>query len=180
LIQQIRQAREKVKGTSNTLDNVSKQLESLVRSLILVKEEEKLQTAGVTQQVMAVITIGEELKRFLGSLTAEQSRKPVSQFLRALRSGEGDDKQLEEILDRLDRARDELTLRILVAQVGVVGNVEDGFRVAFNVLLETNERVKEVLGVNLALVDRLKDRSPQQTGTRIAATYCKVEYMLIW
>jgi len=79
-------------------------------------------------------------------------------------SGDKDDRELEGILKRLDRSKDELVPRISVAQVGLVGNLKDGFRVAFDVLMETNKEVNEVLRTNLVLVDRLKDRS-SQTGT---------------
>jgi hypothetical protein len=164
LIQQVQSAREKIKGASKTLDNVSKQLEGLVGSLNLVKEEERLQTAAVGQQVTAIIIVAEELKSLFDRLAAEQQKKAISQFFHALKSGDKDDRELEGILKRLDRARDELVLRISVAQVGLVGNLKDGFRVVFDVLMETNKKVNEVLGTNLVLVDRLKDRS-LQTGT---------------
>jgi ABC-type transporter Mla subunit MlaD len=164
LIQQVQSAREKVKGASKSLDNVSKQLEGLVGSLNLVKEEERLQTAAVRQQVTAIIGVEEELRSFFDRLAAEQQRKAISQFFHALKSSDKDDKELEGILKRLDRSRDELVLRISVAQVGLVGNLKDGFRVAFDVLMETNKKVNEVLGTNLVLVNRLKDRS-SQTGT---------------
>ncbi len=164
LIQQVQSAREKVKGASKTLDNVSKQLEGLAGSLNLVKEEERLQTAAVGQQVTAIIGVAETLKSFFDRLAAEQQRKAISQFFHALKSGDKDDRELEGILKRLDRARDELVLRISVAQVGLVGNLKDDFHVAFDILRETNRKVNEVLGTNLVLVDRLKDRS-SQTGT---------------
>jgi len=164
LIQQVQSAREKVKGALKTLDNVSKQLEGLAGSLNLVKEEERLQTAAVGQQVTAIIGVAETLKSFFDRLAAEQQRKAISQFFHALKSGDKDDRELEGILKRLDRARDELVLRISVAQVGLVGNLKDDFHVAFDILRETNRKVNEVLGTNLVLVDRLKDRS-SQTGT---------------
>lgn len=155
----------KVKGASKTLNSVSKQLEGLVGSLNLVKEEESLQTPSVAQQVTAIVGVGGELKSFFNRLAAEREKKPLPQFIHVLKSGDKDDKELQGILDRLDRARDELALRILVAQVGLVGNLKDGFHVAFDVLLETNEKVKEVLGTNLVLAEQLKDRSLQRTGT---------------
>jgi hypothetical protein len=55
-------------------------------------------------------------------------------------------------------------LRISLAQVGLMGNLQDGFRVAFDVLQETNANVKQVLGRNLDLAIRVKDKLPQQDG----------------
>lgn len=106
-----------VKGTSKTLDDVSKQIDGLERSLGLVKDEEPLQTAGVEQQVRAITEVAQELRSFLERLAAEQQRRVVSQFIHALKSGDKgdkDDRELEGIVGRLERARNELVLRISV------------------------------------------------------------------
>lgn len=164
MFQKIRKARDRVRGSSKALDNVTSQLEALEGLLDLVKEEEGLQTAAVGKQLKAVIEVAAELESFFNRLTALQQRKADSQFLHMLRSGEADDEELEAILDRLDRTKQDLSLHISVAQVGVFGNLQDGFRVAFTVLKQTNAKVKEVLGTNLALMDLLRDRSIDQTG----------------
>ena len=75
LIQQVQSAREKVKGTSKALDNVSKQLEGLVGSLNLVKEEERLQTAAVRQQVTAIIGVEEELSGMITQVVNEGQKQ---------------------------------------------------------------------------------------------------------
>ena len=165
LIQQVRNARDRVKGASKTLASLSKQLESLEQSLSLVREEEALQTAAVGQQVRGITEVAKELESFLGVLAAEQQKRSTSRLIHAIKSGDKEDKQLADILDRLDRARDLLVLQISVAQVGVIGNLKDGFRVAFGVLMETNKKVNEMLGINLVLAERLKNRVLQQTGT---------------
>ncbi|KAJ9419048.1 hypothetical protein FOXG_16109 [Fusarium oxysporum f. sp. lycopersici 4287] len=164
VIQEIRSARGRVQGTSETLDNMSKHLDAIDESLGLVREEEKLQTARVELQVKAITNIATELRSFLDNLAARQREKAVSQFFHALKSGDKDDKKLQGILDQLDRARNELGLRISVAQVGLLGNLQDGFRVAFGVLEQTNTRVNKVLGINLALLDIVKNRALQQTA----------------
>ncbi|KAI1322069.1 hypothetical protein F5Y16DRAFT_404851 [Xylariaceae sp. FL0255] len=92
---------------------------------------------------------------FFEKLARNQQRSRVAQFARALRIGDKDERDLQGILGRLDRARDLLCVRIQTAQVGLEGNLQDGFRVAFDVLTETNNRVQQVLGINLALMDRL-------------------------
>lgn len=166
LIHQIRAARDRVIGTTKVLDDISKQLESLERSLTLVREERRLQTAGVTQQLRVITEVAAELKTFLGRLAVGQQKNAVPRFLHSLKSGDREDKELQSILDRLDRARDGLVLWISMAQVGLVGNLEDGFRVAYDVLLETNNKVNQVLGINLSLADRPRDMLQQQTGTQ--------------
>ncbi|RYP47144.1 hypothetical protein DL768_006754 [Monosporascus sp. mg162] len=163
LIQQVRDARSRIKGAPKTLDIVSQQLKTVERSLGLVKEEAGLQTAGVEEQLRAITELSEELRVCLDRLAADQQRKPISQFIHVLSSGDKDDKELQGILDRLDRTRNELTLRISMAQVGLVGNLRDGFRIALSVLMETNKKVNQVLGINLVLADWVKDKLPQQT-----------------
>ncbi|KAM0292737.1 hypothetical protein ACHAPM_011747 [Fusarium culmorum] len=170
VIQEIRNARGRVQGTSETLNNVSKHLDAIEESLRLVREEERLQTARVELQVKAITDVATELQSFLDSLAARQRDRAVSQFFHALKSGDKDDKRLQDILDQLDRARNELGLRISVAQVGLLGNLQDGFRVAFGVLEQTNTRVNKVLGINLALMDIVKNRALQQTGQTVDGT----------
>ncbi|PCD20293.1 hypothetical protein AU210_016179 [Fusarium oxysporum f. sp. radicis-cucumerinum] len=164
VIQEIRNARGRVQGTSETLDSVSKHLDAVDESLSLVREEQGLQTARVELQVKAITDVATELRSFLDNLTARQQEKAISQFFHALKSGDKNDKKLQGILDQLDRARNELGLRISVAQVGLLGNLQDGFRVAFRVLEQTNTRVNKVLGINLALMDIVKNRALQQTA----------------
>lgn len=167
VIREIREARDKVKGVSKTLNDTSLQLTELERSLDLVKEEAALQTAAVEQQVQVITDRAGELSRYFAKLANQQQRSPTSQFAHALKTGNNDDKELQKILERLDRARDLLAMRILVAQVGLVGNLQDGFRVAFGVLAETNEKVKQVLGTNLVLMDQLGPRAAQQRADGI-------------
>ncbi|KAK3934360.1 hypothetical protein QBC46DRAFT_427678 [Diplogelasinospora grovesii] len=107
------------------------------------------------QQLGAIAGVTKELQSFFDRLTTERRERRSVQFVHALKSGDKDDKELQGILDRLDRARNELVLRISVAQVGLVGDLQGGFRVAFGVLAKTNEKVKQALGINLVLMDRL-------------------------
>jgi hypothetical protein len=174
VVREIRTAREKVHGATKVLDDTSQQLATLERSLGLVEEEQSLQTADVAQQVQVITGIAEEMKAWLDRLAIEQQKKPAAQFMRALKSGDREDRELQKIFERLDRARGELILRISAAQVGLVGNLEDGFGVAFDVLTETNDKVKQVLGINLALMDRLRDRAPLQIGTCGLGNSCEL------
>ena len=164
LIQQVQKARDSINGISKTLENITKQLNTLVSTLGFLKEQERLQTASVGQQIQAVIEVAEELRDFFDKIKAEQQRKAVRQFFHALKSGDNDDVELVGIFDRLDRARLELVLRISLAQVGLIGNLQDGFSVAFGILKETNANVKQVLGCDLDLAIRVKDELFQQDG----------------
>ena len=84
-------------------------------------DEKALQTAAVEQQVRDIAEVAEELRSSLDARAAEKQKPPIPQLIHSLKSGDKEDKQLADILDRLDRARDLLALQVSVAQVGVVG-----------------------------------------------------------
>lgn len=118
-IKQVRDARRKVKGAADALDKTLIQLNDLEYSLKLICEIPALQTEPVEQQVLSIATVAEELRAFLDQLAQEQQKKPLTQLVNALKLGDTDEKQLKGILHRLDRARDELTLRITIAQASL-------------------------------------------------------------
>jgi hypothetical protein len=161
LVQQVRNARDSINGTSQTLEDITKQLNTLESTLSLVKEEEKLQIASVGQQLQAIVKVAEELSGFFNKIKAEQERQAIRRFLHALKSGDKDDIELSAIFKRLDSARLELVLRISLAQVSLIGNLQDGFSVAIGVLQQTNVNVKQIIGRDLTLAARVKDKQPQ-------------------
>jgi len=167
VFQQIRTARDNVQAASKTLNNVSRQLEALVQSLSLVKGEERLQTDAIERKVREIIKVAEELRDFFETLQVQQQKRAARRFMHAIASGAKEEKELEGILSRLDSERDDLILRISVAQVGVVGNLDDGFRVVVNILREINEKVKDKLGVDLVIAKRLGETRLQQAGGEV-------------
>jgi hypothetical protein len=158
VVQQAHKARESVKGVSKTLENVSTQLDALSGSLQFLKKEPRLQTASIEKQVDVIINIATEMKLFFDMLEAKQKKSGIRQFAHALKSGDKDDEDLSGIVTRLSSAREELILRVSVVNVGLTGNVNDGFQVAQHVVMEINENVKRMLGTQLVLAERLKDR----------------------
>ncbi|KAG8676672.1 hypothetical protein FPOAC1_002679 [Fusarium poae] len=165
IVQEARKARHRVSGIPTTLDNVSKHLDSLEKSLTLVRGERSLQNLAIEQQLQTITQVAEELKRFYDELSLVQQRSSSSKFIRSLRMGDREEKSLEGILKRLDTAKDDLTIRILVAHVGIVGNFQDGMRVAYNELAKTNANVHRVLNVNMALWERIQNRDRALDGT---------------
>ncbi|KAL6921407.1 hypothetical protein ACHAPO_004892 [Fusarium lateritium] len=165
IVQEARKARHRVLGIPTTLDNVSKQLDSIEKSLTLVREERNLQNLAIEQQLQTISQVADELKQFYDGLSLVQQRSSTSKFIRSLRVGDREEKGLEAILKRLDTAKGDLIIRILVAHVGVVGNLQDGMRVAYNELAETNANVKHVLGVNMVLWERIENRDRASDGT---------------
>lgn len=163
VVQRVQQARNTIRERSQTLENIAKQLSTLDSTLSLVKQEETLQTKSVEEQLNVIVEVGKELEIFFERLKEEQRKKRIRQFFRALESGDRDMAKQEEIYARLHRANNDLALRISVAQVGLIGNLRDGFRVAFDVLQDVNKHVRRVTGHNLELAVRIKDKQPQGT-----------------
>lgn len=168
----IQAARRRVQGSSKTLSDTGTQLEDLVRSLALVKSEPNLQTAGVVRQVTSITEIGEELNDFLEQLRRVQEKSSMRQFMHAVKSGDEEDKQLAIIVSRMDNARSGLILCIEVAQVGLVGNLNDGFRVASQTLVDVSQKVYDCLGRNLVLADMVQDREKNSGEHLISKERC--------
>lgn len=160
LVSTIQTAHRQVKELPKTLSDTSTQLQGLVQSLNLVKSEPALRTASVILQVEAIIDVAEELRGLLETLRKRQEKSSGRQIIHTIASRDVDEKQITSIVSRVDSARAELTLRIVVAQVGLIGNLNDGFRVASVILAEVNEKVNSCLGTNLVLADMTQGRAP--------------------
>lgn len=160
LVRKIQNAHRQVKELQKTLSDSSTQLQGLVQSLNLVKSEPALRTASVMVQVDAIIDVAEELRVLLERLRKRQGKSPGRQMMHTITSGDEDEKHITSIVSRVDSARAELTLRIVVAQVGLIGTLNDGFRVASVTLAEVNEKANSCLGTNLVLADMTRGRTP--------------------
>jgi hypothetical protein len=68
------------------------------------------------------------------------------------------------ILDRLDRAENELGTRFLLAQVGLTGTLHDGFAAVLPTIQRTDRNVKRVLGARLSIAAQLEGRQSAERG----------------
>lgn len=160
LVKTTQSARQQVKELPKKCSDTATQLEGLVQSLSLVKSEPALQTASVMSQVEAIIDVAEELRDLLETLRKRQEKSSGHQMMHALTIGDEEKKQITSIVGRVDSARAELTLRIIVAQVGLIGNLNDGFRVVSLTLAEVNNKVNSCLGTDLVLAEMTRGRAP--------------------
>lgn len=160
LVRTIQAARRHVKEWPKTFENTTIQLESLVQSLILVESEPNLQTASVMSQVGAITADAEKLKELLETLQKRQEKSSGRQLMHAITAGDEEEKKITSIVSRLDSAKSELTLRIVVAQVGLIGTLNDGFRVASLTLAEVNDKVSSCLRTDLVLAEITRGRMP--------------------
>ncbi|KAI1311510.1 hypothetical protein F5Y03DRAFT_343345 [Xylaria venustula] len=159
LTRQTQAARNKVEGASKTLNKTSEQLPQLESSLNLVLHLEPLRTAAIERQLHSILGIAIELKQVLEKPKSNRQQNCLRRFIHALKEGGKEDEALQELYDPLERARDMLCMRIQTARVGLVGNLRDGFSVVFNILTKTNTQVRQVLGIDLALMERLGPRA---------------------
>ncbi|KAM0323508.1 hypothetical protein ACHAQA_008788 [Verticillium albo-atrum] len=156
LIKRVREATQRVEGHSKSLDNVSSQLATLETSVDLVRDESSLHTPLVESQLQAAELVADDLRDHVDRLAA----------VGKLAIGDEEEAQLEAILKRLDQATDSLQLQISVVQVGLLGNLQEGFCVAFPLLERTNNKVQQLLGFNLALMKLVESRMVL-AGTRL-------------
>ncbi|KAK1834528.1 hypothetical protein QBC39DRAFT_343319 [Podospora conica] len=146
VINEIRIARERIKGSSKTLKETSARLNQLESSLTLIRAEPPLRTADIEAQVSAIALVTTELKAFFARLVATQDRSRMARYRHQLRAGDREDRELQDILTRLDRERDELALRIGVVHVQQMGGLQGGFETAARVLEQTHGAVREMAG----------------------------------
>jgi hypothetical protein len=164
IFQKIQEARAKVHSAPDRVDRYKDQLDSLLGTLRLVQDERELQTPAVKEQLEVVIETGKELKDTLDDLAAQQAKSKAKQFVHAFASGNTDEKGFDDIWDRLDRAKADLTTRILTVHVGLSGTMRDGFAVAWPVVQRVDRNVQRVLSQRLAIAARLEGRQSDQDG----------------
>jgi len=157
-MQQVNKAQASVEGSSETLAGLSSQLDAVTGSLRYLEEEERLRTVRIEEQVSVIIGIAEKMKEFFGRLQAKQKKSKRRQLAHALISGDKDDNKLIALAAELSSARAELLLRVSIVNVGLIGNVHDGFQVAQRVVIDINGNVERILGTQLLLARILQDK----------------------
>jgi hypothetical protein len=158
VIQKIQDARVKVHGASDHLDGNQSQLENLLSTLRLVQDEPELQTPSIKKQVQEIINMGKELQGLLNAFAARITRSKTKQYTHAFISGDRDEKELENAMTQLDRAKTDLTAMIVTTHVGLSGSLRTGFTAALAVVQRLDQNVQRVLGERLSMAAYLEER----------------------
>ncbi|KAF2266730.1 hypothetical protein CC78DRAFT_124338 [Lojkania enalia] len=158
-IQKAQDARARVQGASARLDGYKDQLDSLISTLSFVHDEPELHTPAIREESEVIVNLGKELQRQLDVLAAQLERSKVKQYTHALISGERGEKDLDNAMTRLDRAKADFTARILTAHVGISGTMRTGFIAAMAIIQRVDQNVQRILGQRLAVAARLEGRS---------------------
>jgi hypothetical protein len=135
--------------------------------LRLVQDETELQTRAIEEQVGVIVGIAQELKDSLDSLAAWQTKSKSKQYVHALASGERDEKAIDDILGRLDRAKADLNMRITTAHIGLSGTMRNGFAAALAIVQRVDQNVQKVLGERLAIATLLDGRESTVSGKMV-------------
>jgi chromosome segregation ATPase len=164
IIQKIQDARAKVHGTSDRLDNYQGQLETLLSTLQLVQDEHELQTPPIEKQVRKIIDLGKELQRQLDAFAAQLARSKTRQYTHAITSGTKDERELESAFTQLDRAKADLNALIVTTHVGLSGSMSAGFTAALAVVQRVDRNVQRVLGERLCMAAYLEEQRLDEEG----------------
>ncbi|KAI0112381.1 hypothetical protein GGR51DRAFT_38022 [Nemania sp. FL0031] len=123
LWQQIKAARDAVKMAPKTLADISSQLSNLSNIILEVEREPLLHTQEVYMQIGIIKFIATEICQRLEAMAALQTRSTLRQGIHAWSRGPRDEAKLADVLNRLERAKAELIIRMGIVQVNLTGGI---------------------------------------------------------
>ena len=119
----------------------------------------------IKEQIQVVVSLGRGLQDQLDILAARLAKSKANQYTHALISGGKEEKDLESTMTQLDRAKADLTARIVVAHVGLSGSMRTGFTAAVAIVQRVDQNVQRILGERLSIAAQLEGRSLDESGT---------------
>lgn len=159
IFSRIRAAHERQKHISTVIDSHKEEVSSITNIISIVREEKALQTASVVSELINIETIGQKLVRSLQTL--EKSKGNIHQLAYQLVHGANNEKTLAAIMAKLAHVKGNLSLKIQVANVGLLRNAQDTITANATIIEEVNSKLERVLGEGrgLKIVQLLADRS---------------------
>jgi hypothetical protein len=162
-----------VHGTSKRIDGYKGQLDNLLQLLRLVQDERELRTPAIQKQIQVIAELGKELQVQLDAFAACLSKIKAKQYTHALTRGDRDEKCVDDLCTRLDRAKAELTARIVTAHVGLSSTLRNNFtatsaivqRVDSNVQIVLKERLSLAAPIAALVAVQFHERSLDEDGT---------------
>ncbi len=152
-VQKIQDARGILRGVSQRPDEWYSQLDTLLTTLWLIRDEPELQTLAVQEQSKRIVRLAKDLQQQLDNIDIEMDR---DRQRHELNRGREEVKNLENAMSELERARTELTVRICLAPVGVRGNMGSGFSADPHVIQRVDGSVHRILKARLAIACQLE------------------------
>lgn len=135
-----------------------------MKSIIgIIDDEEDLQTASVTSELVRLREVQFKLIKLLEELDPKL-KGTAHQFVRQLTKGSSDESRLSSIMNELGQVKSMLLLRIQVANVGVMRNMEKRFVANTEVIERVDQFLREEIGgcKGLRIARLLKGRLPSR------------------
>jgi hypothetical protein len=111
----------------------------------VVKDEEALRTAAVISQSTIIQGLAKKLHEYLQSLDPED-KSHFRQFTHQLFRGSQDEMVLAAMIEKIARAKSDLSLHIQVANVGLTRTVADGLAVNADVVRRVDLVLQQIFG----------------------------------
>ncbi|EWY87593.1 hypothetical protein FOYG_11776 [Fusarium oxysporum NRRL 32931] len=144
--------------------NLRGNLKAIQEILELVREQPDLQVKIIGDKVARLKVTLEQLQEVHEKLQEKAKKNKIKRYARAVLDHDRDSEGISDILRRIDLHQGFLTVRILVVNVSMAGNIREGFQVACGTLTQVDQRVKAVLGEGLRIRRVLQDRSLLPAG----------------
>lgn len=116
-LQEIYQVRHAVRTAPKTLEDTKALLGSLVDTVENISQSPKLRTPAIHNQLEQIHRVAKELVHVLRRMEARQRRSRLRQNMYMWFNRESQEGKLEAVLVRLDRAKNDLAIRIQVAHI---------------------------------------------------------------
>ena len=157
----IRKAHQRQKALLDVLTQYESELNSVRAMIGIIEDEEDLRTAHVCSEVMRLKDVQEKLAKLLEKLDP-RLKKPVHQFAHQLTKGSSDESKLTGIMSEVGQVKSMLLLRIQVANVGVMRDVQQGLVANTEVIERVDQFLREEVGgcEGLKIARLLQGRDP--------------------
>lgn len=162
ILRRLRTAYERQKNLVDVLTRHENELNSVKTIIGIIEDEEELQIDAVAEELVRVKDVQTKLKDHLKSLDPPKTRGKVNQIALQFVQGSADERKLNAIMNELVHVKAMLLLRIQVAQVGVMRNMQKELVVNAEVIQRIDEYLREQVsnckGLRIARLS--KDRCP--------------------
>jgi hypothetical protein len=163
----LRKAHARQKALVDVLAHHEGELASVKAIIGIIDDEEDLRTASVTSELIRLKVVQSKLVKLLEELDPKP-RGPAQQFVRQLTKGSSDEGRLSSIMTELGQVKSMLLLRIQVANVGVMHNMEKRLVANTEVIERIDQFLREEIGgcKGLRIARLLKGRLPSSKWSK--------------
>jgi hypothetical protein len=164
----IRKARQRQKTLFDVLAQHESELGSVKAMIGIIQDETSLRTASVCSEVVRLRDVQDKLVKLLEQLDP-RLRTSVQQFSHQLKNGSSDESKMSAIMNELSQVKAMLLLRIQVANVGVMRDVQQGLVANTEVIARVDQFLKEEVSgcEGLRIARLLQGRRPSSKYPRL-------------